>query len=666
MKLLIIIILLSLSSYVSSQKIIVSRDEVKDKVISVMETYNREDIDYNDITERLEGLIRNPIDLNAATKEDLTNLFFLNETQIYNFLVYRYTYNHLMSIYELKLIPTFDAETIDKILPFVTVRKHTNNDSLPVKTVVTHDILTRYQRNSRLPKASYLGSMDGFYLKYKLNVGKRFILGFVADKDPGESFFNGYNSQGFDFYSGYLQINGHKVFKKTIIGDFNIEIGQGLTLWSALAFGRSSSGTTLCKSGRGLCAKTSAMEGLFFRGAATQVHFNNLDLIVFASYRNIDATISKYDSNNNPLEITTIYNDGYHRTESEMNRKRSTAEFVSGGRLGYSNMKLNIGLTAYYMRLGAKLNPTEALYNTHVFRGKENINIGVDYKYLFMNNALYGEFAMSKNGGWALISGIDINPHQIVSLSISGRYYKDNYQNLFSNAVGQYGNNRNEFGLYTAIEVQLLDNLSLVSYADIYQTLSTSYRSYSAIKEQECLLGLRYNMSTNLVMRLKYVYKNRASNLITDSIKTIKTQYIPQNKVSFVLNYYVSNKLELENNISFNSNRYSEGTHKMGFFADVLCSYRLIKSNMRITAAYMIFNADGYDERIYAYENDLLYSNSFVSHTGKGSRYYLLIAYKIIPQLQLWLKWSQTFQDNNPEMLTIHNSEIKIQAQVRL
>lgn len=666
MKFLIILILLSVSSYVSSQKIIVSRDEVKDKVISIMETYNREDIDYNDITERLEGLINNPIDLNTATKQDLTNLFFLNETQIYNFLVYRYTYNHFMSIYELKLIPTFDAETIDKILPFITIRKQINNDSIPIITAITHDILTRYQRNSRLSKANYLGSMDGFYLKYKLNVGKRFILGFVADKDPGEQFFKGYNTQGFDFYSGYFQINGQKVLKKTIIGDFNIEIGQGLTLWSAISFGKSSSGTTLCKSGRGLCAKTSAMEGLFFRGAATQMCFSNLDLILFASYRNIDATVSQYSNINNPLEITTIYNDGYHRTESEMKRKRSTAEFVSGGRLGYNNIKLNIGLTAYYMKLGAKLNPTESQYNRHVLRGKENINIGIDYKYLFMNNAIYGEVAISKNGGVALISGIDIIPHQVISLSISGRYYKDNYQNLFSNAVEQYSNNRNEFGIYTAIEVQILDNLSLISYADIYQTLSASYRSYSAIKEQECLLGVKYNMSTNLIMRLKYVYKNRASNLTTDSTKTIKTQYIPQNKVSFTLNYYVSNKLELENNISFNSNRYTDNTHKIGFFADVSCSYRLIMPNMRLTAAYMIFNTDGYDERIYAYENDLLYSNSFVSHTGKGSRYYLLIACKIIPQLQIWIKWSQAFEDNNQSMLTIRNSEVKIQAQIKL
>lgn len=666
MRQLTLFIFLNLSLYLCSQNAMFSKNEIRDRVISLMEENNTENVDYNDIIEQLENLLANPINLNQATEEDLNDLFFLNETQIYNFLVYRYTYNRLMTIYELKLIPMFDSETIQKILPFVKVESVPRTDTIRNKSVIKHNIIARYQRAITSSSVDYLGSPDRYYLKYKLDINKRFIIGFVADKDAGEPFFKGANRQGFDFYSGYLQMNDLGVFKKTIIGDFNIEIGQGLTLWSSIAFGRSSSDVSLYKSSRGLSSKTSSMEGLFFRGAATQIKIKNLEILPFFSYRNIDATVSQHDYQYNPLEITSIYTDGYHRTDSEMKRKRSTAELLVGGRVGYKNRRLNIGLTAYYMRLEAPLNPPERVYNKDMFSGKDNLNVGLDYTYLFMNNSLYGEIAISKNGGMAALAGLNINPHSVISLTISGRYYQSKYQNLLSNAVGQYSNNRNEFGVYSGVRLQLLDRLSLIAYGDIYQTLGISYRAYSDVVGQEYMVALNYSGFQRVFMQLKYSYKNRGLNFTSDSLKSIQTQYIPQNRISFRLDYRINNQLELQNLISFNSNKLPDKTVNRGALVGVTASYNFQKIPIKLIAGYTFFETDSYNERIYVYEDDILYGNTFGSYNGNGSRYHIVATYKATRQLQIWLKWSQTFLFNTPIATASPTSELKLQLQLSL
>jgi hypothetical protein len=48
-----------------------------------------------------------------------------------------------------------------------------------------------------------------------------------------------------------------------------------------------------------------------------------------------------------------------------------------------------------------------------------------------------------------------------------------------------------------------------------------------------------------------------------------------------------------------------------------------------------------YNARIYAYENDLLYNFSIPAYSGKGSRSYILIKYRIAKLLDLRFRYSQ-------------------------
>ena len=64
---------------------------------------------------------RSPLNLNTATETDLAPFRFLTDLQVQQFLQYRRLFGLLVSVYELQAIPGWDAETINRLLPYIIV-----------------------------------------------------------------------------------------------------------------------------------------------------------------------------------------------------------------------------------------------------------------------------------------------------------------------------------------------------------------------------------------------------------------------------------------------------------------------------------------------------------------------------------------------------------------
>ena len=108
------------------------------------------EFDFNTTFENLQTFVKNPINLNAATREDLEELLFLTDIQIQSFLDYREKLGILISIYELQSIPSFDLKTINNILPFVTVKKNVDDLHIGFKKLLFKGNNEIYIRWSRL------------------------------------------------------------------------------------------------------------------------------------------------------------------------------------------------------------------------------------------------------------------------------------------------------------------------------------------------------------------------------------------------------------------------------------------------------------------------------------------------------------------------------------
>jgi hypothetical protein len=132
------------------------------------------------------------------------------------------------------------------------------------------------------------------------------------------------------------------------------------------------------------------------------------------------------------------------------------------------------------------------------------------------------------------------------------------------------------------------------------------------------------------------------------------------------------NAVTLKNRIEFSGYRQFDEDTRIGFmmYQDIL--YRPADKPYNLTLRYAVFNTESYDERIYAYENDVLYAFSIPAYFYKGSRFYVLMKYDLGKNLDLWLRFAQTFYSDRQtigsgltEIEDNTRSEVKVQLRMR-
>ena len=81
------------------------------------------------------------------------------------------------------------------------------------------------------------------------------------------------------------------------------------------------------------------------------------------------------------------------------------------------------------------------------------------------------------------------------------------------------------------------------------------------------------------------------------------------------------------------------------------------------------FETDSYNSRIYAYENDVLYSYAIPAFSDKGMRFYATFNYDATKNLSIWLRWASTIYTNKniigtglDQINSSRKQELKIQV----
>ncbi|MDX1905385.1 MAG: helix-hairpin-helix domain-containing protein, partial [Thermonemataceae bacterium] len=263
-----------------------------------------EDTNYEDIYEALYQLYLEPLNLNKATKEDLAQLFILNEIQITNLLSHIQKNGKLLSIYELQAVEGFDLDTIYKILPFVNVENSENADARPLfKRIIEEDnryLIMRYQvglekekgfSEEATPSTKYLGSRPRLYTRFRTSHSKDFSIGFTMEKDEGEQILWQPQQKfyGADFLSYHAFFENKGRFKQIVLGDYQIQVGQSILLAAGFNVGKGAEAVQIRRANIGIKPFTSLLEAGFMRGAAVNYNLlkskkGELDVLAFASF----------------------------------------------------------------------------------------------------------------------------------------------------------------------------------------------------------------------------------------------------------------------------------------------------------------------------------------------------------------------------------------------
>ena len=670
-----------------------SQDIPTDILEDLAEQAESEDgeFDNNTFLEDLEWLTIHKINLNNTTVEELMKTTVLTELQAISILNYIRTYGDFYSIYELKGVLGLDIATIEKLLPFVLVadpdsRIYSFKDEL---TKGKHTIMYRTQFNVEKARgytpselyqgrmtSRYAGDRTRQYLRYRYQFWKGISYGITLEKDPGELLFNKNLKLRIDYVSAHLFLEHKGNFRFIALGDFEVNLGQGLTMWQGFGVGKSTSVNSMKRTADVLKPHTSVIEDNFNRGAGATFQKKGFEITGFASYRKRDGSSIAIDTlTNDVLEVQSLQTSGLHRTESELKNRAGIALFASGGRIGWSNRLFSVYFNSTYHRLGSALTPPSDLYRAYSFSGKSLYNASIDYTYLGKKFMFFGESAVSDNGGYALLHGISARPSPGVTLSIVHRLYAKNYQTLAGSAFGETTNTNpsNEHGLYAGISFRINPKIRINNYIDIYHFSWMKYRvdkpntnGYDIFHEWNFRLSRKFEFYT------RFRYKSRARNITRTTEAITDVRNYRKSSLRFNYSYKASSSWTFKGRGEWSFFNDGLNSLKKGyvFYQDI--GYKIPSGKLTLQARYVVFNVDDYDARIYAYENDVLYAFSIPAYLGKGSRAYLMAKVKLHRRLDLWLRYAQTFRSDLEvvgsgleEMPGNTRSEIKVQLRAR-
>ncbi len=642
-------------------------DEVERIINDIYYQLDEEGKDIPEYEQLYEGLLhytQQPVNLNHTNRQELQQLYFLSDLQIENILYHIYQYGPLESIYELRLIDGLEDYDIRNLLPFVYVGEHQEQKELfhPKELYYygKHQLLLRMDKGLEtkegyrfLPEEDeaqfnsnegYKG--DPFYasIRYQYTFKDKLNIGLRMEKDAGEQFWGDYN-KGFDSYGGYVQIDKLKWCKRIIIGDFKANFGNGLVMNTDFGFGKSADVLNTTPRSQGIRKTNSTDEYNFFRGVGGSFQWNRWEANVFYSIRRLDAdTTGGY--------IHSIYTTGLHRTDNEYAKRNTVWQQVIGANMLYRQRSWKVGLSMAATLFNKPIIPQPTLYNTNYFSGKHQLTVGTDYQWRIKRFFLFGETALTQQLGWATLNGVKFYPIPELGLVTLQRYYSGKFDSFFAQSFSETSALSNEKGIYIGIEAIPGRFWRIAAYADTYSFPFPKYGINKPSTGFDYLLQAEYTPKTTIKLVSRLKWEEKMTNYTGTQL------VVPLDKTSARCQFfYQSGHLSFKTTMEGNLAKKGSDDFTFGYQLAQDITYRNENFPLSGNIRLQMFHADTYDNRIYSYENDVLYAFSIPMLTGSGCRYYINLRYDLFQTLTLWLKMAQTIYADGRETVGTGHEE---------
>ena len=591
------------------------------------------EVDYEQLQTDLYTLHESPIDLNNTSDEELTQLYFLSPQQIDALLAYAYRHP-FESLYELRLIPELADYEIRDLLPFVYINREAINgeanqrEALFPKEVfrnAKHEIITRIDaRNIE----AYEGT-DPIYtqFRYRFDFRRRVTFG-VQLRRPAGGFARDLQ------YGAYLQLNDITPHLHTLVaGNFQASFGQGLVLAPVFHAGKSMYVTSIGQQREGL-RYYSSVDGQGLHGAG--------------------ATLRWKWNKTTRLDVSALY--------SMRRANDSTWHHLLGANLTLRHKKLQVELTAIENLWSDSIHPyTNAKYNRHYFRGRNQAVIGASFRYNHGWFDAFAELATTQNNeisnlkseisnpkwGFGLITGSRFYPASGISLIALYRYYSPYFDNALGYAFSETSRIGDENGGYLGFDITRLRNWRFIGYGDIFYFSGYKYGlgdatrtlGYDAMAEAQYhsnqkseIKNQKYWLALRLRAKQKGEQATYSARAIFDwqrngwSLRTTLDANLTNQKSTITNQQFIPYGVSIAQDIAYD-------------FQSPMTNHQLpIRLKLRLQA----FDAREWDNRIYCYEHDVLYAFSIPAVYGLGGRAYLCLRWQIIPQLALYFRASET------------------------
>ncbi|WP_276369924.1 helix-hairpin-helix domain-containing protein [Chryseolinea sp. H1M3-3] len=609
------------------------------------------DLNYEELYENLVQLMAHPINLNKGTAEDFRFLNLLSESQIDALIKYRTQNQKFISIYELQTVPEFDLPTIYKVVPFLTVTDQTTalDASLwrRIKKEGENYFLIRYEQtlqqkngfqNTVAPSAKFKGSPDKIYIRFRSSRPGDFSFGFTTEKDPGEQIRWAPSSRyyGLDYFSCHFQLQNKGRIKNLIVGDYQSQFGQGLMLGGIFGTGKGSETiTSVRRSNIGLLPYTSVYESGGMRGIGLTLEATKkIALTTFVSRTNKDATVVDNDQED---IIASFAATGLHRNESELLKRKQASENNFAAIIQYKYNALDGGLMLNHVVFDSPIERTPTAYNQFAFAGKTNTNIGIYLNYTVKNITFFSEVAQSLKAGTAASAGILTSLSPKLDVSVVYRKFDRDFHTFYSSGFGEGSNTQNEEGIYWGWKYSFSRRYSVSGYVDIFKFPWLRFRSYAPSTGHEWLLRFNYEPSRKVKIFIQAREEFKSRNIESDSTNQYILSAGKKNNYWVSFDYSPHSMLRFKSRAQFST--YSIENKKTQGFA-LMQDLIIDLGKLKLTMRYGLFETEDYDNRQYAYENDVWLAYSLPAYYGAGVRKMIILQYKINRHITFWFRYA--------------------------
>lgn len=645
------------------------KDEIiQQRVEFISEQLEDENIDLTNIVEQLNFYYEHPLNLNSATSDQLRDLWILSDIQINDLQLHIKLFGKLISQYELQSLEYWDMSTIKMVLPFIRVDDKLDQLHVGLKEAFKNgkfEVYLRYQDilenksgyddvvDSILENSNsyYHGNSARYYTRLRFSYRTNLSVGITAEKDPGEQFFKGKQKYGFDFYSAHAFYKGGKYVKSVALGDYQVQIGQGLNFWSGYAFGKSADVTNVKKSANPLRAYTSVDETRFLRGAAVVLGVGDFSLTAFGSRKAVDASVVVDSLLEDQEFVSSINLTGFHRTNSEIERKNALIENIYGANFQYAKRNFQVGVAAVSQGYNSEFIKDIQPYNQFDFRGKNSVALSADYSFVVKNFNFFGEISRTGySGKTAVLSGILFSLDKRVSMAIVARDYDRAYQTFYNAGFAEGSRTQNERGLYAGLKLNLSREFSINSYLDVFKFPWMKFQVDGPSDGYEIMIQPSYKPSRSLEIYTRFRQQMRQKNS-RDSDGTITgLEDVLQRNYRINFNYKISEAFRLKSRVEYVTINRASNAPENGIIITQDLLYRPKSSPIDFALRYALFDTDSYDTRIYTFESNALYVFSVPAYYYKGSRAYALIRYTFLRKFDLWVRYGVSIFANRTSL----------------
>ena len=541
-----------------------------------------------ELEEELLEIAENPINLNNTTAKELSRLRFLSDEQIDAILLQQYE-QPFQSIYELQLVDCLKDYEIRNLIPFVYVGDVYEAKKMYIREIFAH---AKHEISLRTDARNLEDfDIDPMYgkLRYRFNYQNRVQAGITVMRQTSEGVMTLERDRW--SYGGYIQLRDIGPMKTVVAGNFQASFGYGLVVGSTMKRGKSA-----------YIQSTAATEDGLKKISTVGNDYNH--------FHGIGAT----------AKVKWAEVSGWYSLREEKDGWGHVLGVNATGRW----KKLKVGLTA--------------IENISI-SGNENSNfdqaiMGVNARWNSGKVDIWGEVATSQakhsmssqslkvmdlegesnRWGFGAIGGIRYTPISGINVLGIYRYYSPEYDNRYANALCSWTRMRDEHGGYIGIEYNRLKNWKLYAFGDIWKNGFETLIQAQFISEKDYDMHWRFRVK-------------RKDEKDTYSLRWNTVYHVGRWKMKTQVD---CNLVQAPKALTYGGSIYQD------------VEYRFVEVPIVLQLRAQAFDARNWDNRVYIYENDVLYAYAIPFVYGLGERFWLNARYKINDIFSVYLRISET------------------------